>query len=250
MKSGYFNSPTIKPLVTGAAQHAAFDKGDVYFDWTSFEIPRGVARLIGATVSVRPKGDEDRTPNDGGIDLIFAKDSAVSATPTSLGTLNASGPTNLIPNLIGTIEVGSADFVTAATSNPVGAQAVGTTNHSSPLIFEPEPNSGGNVGVDKYWVAGVCVGSADHSSILVVDDADIASAGHTTIVTSGTNIDNTEHFLAGDVIHAHDDAVVGTLASVAASAITLTSELGTSILTNGDTLYNINPIEITLHFSK
>ena len=63
-------------------------------------------------------------------------------------------------------------------------------------------------------------------------------------------MDNREHFIAGDVIHAQDDAVVGTLASVAESGITLTSELGTSVLTNGDTLYNINPIRAILYFEK
>ena len=253
MKSGYFNSPIIKPLVTAAAQHTgAYTKADVYFDWTSFEIPRGVARLIGATVSVRSKGDAALTPNDGGIDLIFAKDSAVSATPTSIGTQHAAGPTLPIANLIGNIEISSGDFVE---QNAAGvAQSIGTTNHSHPLIFEPEPNSGGNVGVDKYWVAGITASTPDHSSILVINDANINAAAHTTVVTGGTGIDAREHFLVGDVLHAHDGVVGGEITAVAPGGVTFASATSgagdTTTFTDGDTLYNVHPIEITLHFEK
>lgn len=243
MKSKFFNSPVITPTLTGAAMHAQFSEGDLLFDWVSFEIPRGVARLIGATTIIRPKGDADPTHQPAGIDLVFAKDTAVSATPATLGTLNS--PAILTPrhDIIGSLPSVDSDIIG-------GGTAVISTTKSPGIVLEPETNSGGNVGVDKYWVAGIAAGLIDFRSIIVVDDADIASAAHTTIVTGGTSMDNREHFIAGDVIHAQDGAVVGTLASVAESAITLTAELGTSILTNGDTLYCINPIKLTLHFSK
>ena len=39
MKTGFFNSSLIKPLVKASAQNAAFVDGDIVFDWTGFEIP-------------------------------------------------------------------------------------------------------------------------------------------------------------------------------------------------------------------
>ncbi len=243
MVTKYFNSPIITPTLTGAAMHAAFAEGDALFDWTSFEIPKGTARIIGATIIMRPKGDATPTHQPVGFDMVFAKDTTVSATPATIGALNAAAFLTPRHDVVGSVRFVTADIVG-------GGTAVASTTTGTPLVLEGEPNTGANVGYDKYWVAGIAAGAVDFRSIIVVNDADIASAAHTTINTGGTSMDNREHFIAGDVIHAQDGAVVGTLASVAESAITLTAELGASILTNGDTLYCINPIKIILHFEK
>ena len=45
----------IKPTVPASKQHAgAFGSGTILFDWTEFKIPSGGAKLIGASVLVRP----------------------------------------------------------------------------------------------------------------------------------------------------------------------------------------------------
>ena len=239
----------VKPLIPASKQDTAvFTAGDLLFDWVGFEIPRGGAKLVGVTALVRPKGDAGPTPNNFDFDLIFGK------VGTTLGTANAvafvGAPTN---DIIGSVNIAQSNFIGPNSAVSTSCTSVASVSDLS-IVISPDDtalNTGTNVGYDKFYVAGVSNNSnIDFRSILVVSDADIASAAHTTINTGGTGMANTEHFVAGDVIHAQDDAVVGTLASVASSTITLTSELGTSILTNGDTLYNINPIKLLLHFEK
>ena len=230
--------------------HAAFTEGDVVFDWTSFEIPRGVARLIGATMIMRPKGDaaatgDKPTHQPSGIDLVFVKDTAVSATPATLGALN--DPAILTPrhDLIGTLPFADGDIVG-------GSTVVATSTAESPFVFESEPTTGGNVGVDKYWVAGVAAGSLDWTTLIRINDGDIdSSSPGTSLVTDGTNMDVREHFIAGDVLVAHDDAAIGTIASLTnATTTVLTEAIATSVLNDDDFVYCKNPIKLTLHFSK
>ena len=155
MKTNYFNSPVIKPNVTASLQHtAAFAEGDALFDWTLFEIPRGTARLIGATIVIRPKGDAAPTHQPAGVDLIFARDTAVSAAPVTIGTLNGAAILSPSDSTVGALPSVAANIVG-------GATAVITTSASSPLILEGEPNTGTNVGYDKYWVAGIAAGAID-----------------------------------------------------------------------------------------
>ena len=76
----------VKPIVAASRQDAAaFTAGDLLFDWKSFEIPKGGAKVVGVTAIIRSKGDAAPTPNNFGLDLIFGK------LGTSLGTSNAVG---------------------------------------------------------------------------------------------------------------------------------------------------------------
>jgi len=247
MASKYF-TVEVKPTIAASAQHeAAFGSGDVLFDWTSFQVPRGANRLINVTALVRPKGDAGPTGNPFPFQLVFSK-----SNTQSLGTVNGGTANRPSNDLLGMVEFAAADYMSAAVdSTQVADLAHGGAHPVGPLILQGDITTGDNVGYDTLHLGAICSNtSMNFTSILVVSDADIASAAHTTIVTAGTSMDNREHFIAGDVIHAQDDAVVGTLASVAQSAITLTSELGTSVLTNGDTLYNIHPIRLILQFER
>ena len=70
-------------------------------------------------------------------------------------------------------------------------------------------------------------------------------------MTSGSGMTLLEHFLPGDILHAHDDAVIGTVASVnSATSITLTEAIATGVLTHTDFVYNIHPIRIILQFEQ
>ena len=133
MTSNYFNSPAIKPTILASLMHTgAFTEGDLLFDWTSFEIPRGVATLIGATVMIRSKGDAGPTPNEVGLDLVFAKDTAVSATPTSLGTVNSPAPTIPREDFIGVMSIEAGDHVSAASG---GCTSIATSTTDNSLVF-------------------------------------------------------------------------------------------------------------------
>tara|TARA_R110000824_G_scaffold15865_1_gene66501 strand:+ start:189 stop:932 length:744 start_codon:yes stop_codon:yes gene_type:complete len=247
MVNKYF-TVEVKPTIAASKQHAGgFTAGLVMWDWLAVQVPKGSSNLIGASLLTRPKGDAGPTANNFPMDLIFSKTNTVS-----LGTAGAAlnnRPTN---DLLGLIEFAAGNFgASSMPSTNIATTGWGSSIGAPPIVITPDPTTGDNVGYDTIYVAGVSRhANWDFQSILVVSDADIASAAHTSIVTAGSSMDNREHFIAGDVIHAQDDAVVGTLASVAESGITLTSELGTSVLTNGDTLYNINPIRAILYFEK
>ena len=102
----------------------------------------------------------------------------------------------------------------------------------------------------KIYVAGMCgVGQTPNlTSTLTVDEANF-DAGAQTVITTADK-DARIIFSAGDVIHAADDAVLGTVKSVdSATQITLTAA-NTDAIEDDDVLYNINPITLILGFEK
>ena len=63
-------------------------------------------------------------------------------------------------------------------------------------------------------------------------------------------MDVREHFAVGDVLHAQDDAVLGTVASAdSATQITLTAA-NTEAIAENDVIYNINPKKLVLGFER
>jgi hypothetical protein len=241
MKSKFFNSSVLSPTVAASKQNSAFADGDIVFDWQGFEIPKGTAKVLGATVILRAKNDAGQTVQPAGLDLLFAKGPVPDATPTSLGTVNAE-----ITNFASTDIIGAMPF----SSNDVfGTRTLYQSLVSTcETVLEPNPNSGSTKGVDKFYVAGIAAGALDFRSGLTVNESNFG-AGTQTVITVA-DVDATLGFVAGDVIHAADDAVLGTIASVdSATQITLTAA-NTAAIEDDDVLYNINPIRIILHFSK
>jgi len=241
MKTGYFNSSVIKPLVKASAQHAAFVAGDIVFDWTGFEIPRGTAKLLGATIKIRAKGDAGQTVQPAGVNLLFAKAPFPDATPTSLGTANGEVTNFASTDIIGAMPSAAADSFGLRTLYQ-------STVSSSELVLEANVNSGANVGVDKFYVAGLAAGALNFTSVLTVNETAFDAEAQTVITVA--DLDATLNLVAGDVIHAEDDAVLGTILTVdSATQITLTAA-NVAAIEDDDVLYNINPIEFILHFQK
>jgi len=275
MKTNYFNSPVITPLVKASAQHAAFAEGDIVFDWASFDIPRGSSRLLGATITTR----HNKVANQvGTLDLVFAKDNGANSTPTSIGTGNAIlGVTNFAStDIIGFLPGKLSDM------SGEGITATAATYHTSavspsPIILEPNSNSGANVGVDRYYVAGLASGALDLQGLVAIGPSagvDISGNNGTFGVIDGT--DPRLVFAPGDLLHAEDDIIVGELAAVNQNDIvfkfsgetsanhsgtyTVPANIAAFRIQNGagtagdlledDILYNVFPLRITLHFSK
>ena len=153
MISKYF-TVEIKPFITpiAAGQHAAFADGDVLFDWTPFQIPRGGGRIIGAHVELRPKGDSGATPNKFPLQLYLARHNSDhpdngNDSPSTLGALN-SAPANLgnisnaVDHFMGHIPIVAGDF--ADTLDPI---AVASTSdiHGIVLQQDPEHVNRGNI---------------------------------------------------------------------------------------------------------
>ena len=257
---GYFNV-TVKPTVPASKQHTGnFSAQDVLFDWVAFDIPRGGAKLLGATVLVRPKGNTGPTANPFGCFLVFSK-----TDNTSLGTVN-SGAANVPSNdFIGHVEIEDTTSYAAAlpsTSVGVSGRASNNSNQHPSLVFARDYDSdvmahqadgvAANVGYDRFYMGGLAEGEFDFETIIRINDDDIASSSPgTTLVTDGSSMDIQEHFIKGDVLHAHDDAVIGTVASVTNSTtLELTEAIATSVLAADDYVYNIHPIRVILHFEQ
>jgi len=239
MKTGYFNSSVVKPLVKASAQHAAFVTGDIVFDWTGFEIPRGTAKLLGATIKIRSKGDSGSTVQPAGVNLLFAKGPVPDATPTSLGTANGEVTNFASTDIIGAMPSAAADSFGLRTLYQ-------STVSSSELVLEPNGNSGANIGVDKFYVAGLAAGALDFRSAVTVDG---------TPGTGQANLDvndlDPDLFMAvGDVVHDEDDRLMGTISVFTdANNVLMAANLANAGV-NDKIIYNINPIEIILHFQK
>jgi len=241
MKTSYFNSPVITPpAIAASVQHAAFAAGDVVFDWVSFEIPRGTAKLLGATIVMVGKNVTTGTPQPAGIDLIFAKDTVVSATPTTLGVGGADPTSPLRNDIIGVMPSGTADLVGGRTTYQ------GTVS-SCELVLEPLTTTGSNVGVDKYWVAGIAGGAITFESECTADGT--AGTGQKNMDIA--DVAGSLIFQVGDVVHDEDDRLIGTVHTITDDTNILMVANLANALVNDKKVYPLNPVKsIVLHFSK
>jgi|TARA_B110000495_G_C22872118_1_gene508586 hypothetical protein len=246
---GKYFTVEIKPTVTASKQHiGVFTAGDVLFDWTEFEIPKGSANLIGATVLVRPKGDASPTANAKALSLLISKSNTVS-----LGTINSDADNKPSNDLVAHVELADADF----TPSKLNSTAIGTTPTNVddippgvPTVITANQNLASTSGFDKFYI-GALSGAQFFTTLHRINDADIDSASPgTALAIDGNSMNALEHFLPGDVLHAHDDAVIGTAAVVANGTITLTEAIATGVLEDDDFVYNIHPIRIILQFEQ
>ena len=258
MYNKYF-TVEVKPTVptVAAGQHAAFADGDVLFDWTSFDIPKGASKLVGVVMEVRSKGDAGATVNKFPIDLLFAKSLVGSTTgatpglsdPVSLGTSNSAMTTSTIPTMIGHVEMAATGFAPS-----VDGTAICTTGRTPQdacnIVLEGVPESGTNVGYDKIWVGGLAKDAVDFTSLTQINNGTLDAASFTT---NGTD---PRLFLAvGDFVTATttaDTAVskaLGTVKSMTATNITI-EETTENAIVNDDFIYNRNPIKLILSFEK
>ena len=254
MASKYF-TVEVSPEVAASKQHAAgFASGVLIADWTAIQIPRGSNMLRSATLLVRPKGDSGPTVNNHAFGIAFSKTNTVS-----LGAVGSSIQNRPSNDFLGVIEFDSTNFSTG-TLQSTGVATVGGENANAcpPLVLEGDIKTGDNVGYDTIYVA-IFSQSADNTfeSINVINDTDINSTTPTAIVMAGTSMDVREHFAVGDVLHAQDDILLGTVASIddaATGPINLTAATSgagdATTVTNGDTIYNLNPIKLVLGFER
>ena len=247
MVSKYF-TVEVSPVVAASKQHAGgFTSGMVVADWTALQIPRGSNMLRSATLLVRPKGDASVTVNNHPFGIVFSKTNTVS-----LGTVRANIQNRPSNDLLGVIEFDVQNFSTGTLQSTAVATVGGdTTNACPPLVLQGDITTGDNVGFDTIFV-GIFSQDANNTfeSINAVNEANFAAGAQTVITMDGTSMDVREHFAVGDVLHAQDDAVLGTVASVdSATQITLTAA-NTEAIDEDDIIYNINPIKLVLGFER
>lgn len=285
----FFNK-IVTPLVKASAQASPFTKDDIVFDWHAFDIPRGGAKLIGVSTVVRANDLRDIGCFPG---YLFAKDDGVSG-PRSLGTPNSMISTgNLSHHLVlgnvntTSVQLNGSDVatnVTAPSAINIGKAAnvfYNSTSAETGIVFDSEPRSGADIGLDRYYIAGIS--QKDNlllrTAVALDDDVDI-SANNGTINTLDGDAPNTV-FQQGDLIHAVDDIILGEIDTLDADSITFRFDGGTSNnqavlngtatytipadlaawriqngagaagdLSNNEFLFNVHPLTITLHFEN
>ena len=250
----------IKPTVPASKQHAgAFGSGTILFDWTEFKIPSGGAKLIGASVLVRPKGDATPTANNVALGVLFSKGSS-TGTPSSLGTVQSTLENTPRNDYMGVIEFPTGNFGPATGKGTVVAQSSGASGSGSftPIVFSQENATHRSAAEDTFYIAGFSNGNINFQSINAIAETGAEDAASTQVITmDGTGMDVREHFIAGDVVHIGTsvgspaaDSLIGTVASAdSATQITLEAVSPTALV-DGDILYNIHPIRVLLHFEK
>ena len=86
----FFNVTVLPDLVrdTGTVSAVnAFSNGDLIFDWTPFDIPKGSAQLKSIEAIIRGTDGADQVGTSEDFELIFAKTVDGNA-PSTLGTIN------------------------------------------------------------------------------------------------------------------------------------------------------------------
>ena len=250
MKSKYFTvevKPVMTPVTAGLT--TTFGDGDVLFDWTSFQIPRGTAKLIGVTAEIRPKGDSGSTPNKFPFELLFAKSKNLVA-PSTLGPLNAVPAASAVlstqaDRFLGQMAIVAGDFADA------DQMAYASADAPNGMVFVGEPNSGDNVGTDTLYVGGIAGGNFSFTSTCLINNGDLN--GPTMTVK---DVDPRLFILPGDTVAVATTAdttvtkAMGVVDSMTSTTIVLTEAFTTGDVVNEDIVYNTSPIKLILTFEK
>jgi len=226
----------VNPVMPASIQAAAYADTEILFDWHKIDA-RKVSSISGLQCIVRGTNGADQTMV--GIDLFFATSHiptpndgvnvSVDVAPTTLGTTGAAVDTpGWFNNICGHVPIAAGDF-----------------NDGDLIYLNIATKSGLDIPVNgDLYVAAVAKGALDFRTTVQVNEANFA-AGTQTVITLDTK-DATLLFAPGDVIHAVDDAVLGTIKTVdSATQITLT-KANVDAIENNDVLYNISPITLIL----
>ena len=232
-----------------------FAQGDLLFDWTSFDVPKGSVAL--RSISAYVMGEDGGEQGDQDIGLIFAK-SIDGTAPASLGAPNAIMTTgfDMPRHLVGSCKLEGSTEGLGTIDGPAFGQVYGTFYSSggnsgsgagSLMVLEGEPNSGANVGYDRIYVAGFCGGAMDFSTGVLSTGAITAGASATIAVDT---VDARKCFQVGDTVYVHDvDTAAGTVKSVASGSIVLEAATAVAVA-NNDEIINANPIRLVLGFER
>ena len=266
----YFNV-TVRPTITASAQLNASDSnnpfaaGDILFNWTAFQIPKGSARLLSTTAIVRGVNGADQAAVD--MELFFAK-SINGTAPSTLGNLNAvvdratatsSENTGWFRNIIGYQFFDASDQGMGSSDDLVYINTIQSPGNGGVgnLVLSGEPDSGDNVGYDTIYVAGIAQGSLDFGTTVLARGGTTADGSVAVVATDAGSDDDPNAdliFQPGDVLHSGTDDVLGTVKSIGGftinnQAITFTSAIAATIADNEE-IFNVNPITLVFSFEK
>ena len=230
--------------------------GDVIFDWTAIDVPKGSGMIQSISAIVNA---EDGAYGSGSLtdyELLFTR-SIRNAAPPSLGTIGASASgVGWQEHLVGAVQIEStagvatllhADFhvvYNAATTSNGGS---GGRGHTLPLVYQLDHTVNTNKGFDKLYVAGIQSQARNYGTGVLANGAvDASSAQATTVTVDGT--DARKIFNYGDTVYVNDldTPIPGTLTKVEATTLTFSVANTTVDIADDDELLTANPIRIKL----
>tara|TARA_B110000495_G_C22941756_1_gene551063 strand:- start:311 stop:1072 length:762 start_codon:yes stop_codon:yes gene_type:complete len=242
-----------KPEIEAGRQVAELSIGDALFSWQPFTLPNGVNRLMGVTV-IAP-ADDAGASQDFPMDLLFATKTrgnggvTAGTAPQGIGAANAAGLPPASPyynDLIGAVKIDATDF-TDTEPRSVGVTGV-AQGGMNPIIFDNYDDSADAEGNNTFYMAGFSAGAAHIGGGITVNEANFGAGTQTTITVA--TVDARMIFAPGDVIHAADNAILGTVSTVTNATTIVLTAANTDAITNTDVLYNFNPVQLILSFER
>jgi len=258
---GKYYTTTVKPNFD-ILGNVEVDIGDVLFDWTAFEIPKGTAALQSVSAIVAGLNGAD-VAGARDMELYFAK-SVNGAAPPTLGD-TGSAVTGIIANnsrpyiidkvvIDGSAQRSSVHFISYNVWSLSGKIGNDSDNVNS-LLSNDDDYPGTTPGYQTLWVAGLCETAVFDFGTAVA----LNQAGHQAIdtsavdlVTSGT--DPRLVFAAGDEVVAFvasdgsDPKQIGTVVSMADN-VSLKVDAVAEAFVHTAEICNRNPIKFRFNFS-
>jgi len=259
MVNKYFNIDVIPDCIARDVSDnngADVGAGDIIFDWTAVDVPKGSCLLKNITAFVNA---EDGAYGAGSLtdyELVFAK-SVDGVAPPTMGDINAAqtGCGELRHHFVGSVrlegEAAKGTLSKLAFGVLYNSQSSGEPNIGPGFIIDLEPTSGTSVGYDTLYVAGFQVVARNYGTAVLANGAvDASSALASTITVDG--VDATKIFSVGDQVYVHDldTPIPGVLTKVRPTLLTFSEVNDTVDITDDDELLNANPIRIRLGFEK
>tara|TARA_Y100000004_G_scaffold194120_1_gene258014 strand:+ start:60 stop:902 length:843 start_codon:yes stop_codon:yes gene_type:complete len=275
-----FFTVDIKPTITASKQHdGAFADGDLLFDWTAFNVPSGVNKLVSAACLYR---GTDGAAQTFAVNMYFAKTISNTA-PSSLGDLNATANgIGYYNNIIGGFQMEEAELLAGMDTMIMGMAQNNRVSTGQLIMLEGESGSSSIAGHDKLYIGGIMLDGDANFSTGVVTSRGVDVSGLSAATLVNADIEGTDPrncFAVGDIIHAEDGVILGEIESMAdANTIVFKTDgttqyhgNGETLFTNaadlaawkiqngagaagdlasGDELYNLHPITIRLGFEQ
>tara|TARA_Y100000356_G_C11184778_1_gene248806 strand:+ start:40 stop:840 length:801 start_codon:yes stop_codon:yes gene_type:complete len=235
--------------------------GDIIFNWTAVDIPKGSCMLQSIQAYVNAEDGAYAAGSLTDYEIMFAK-SVDGVAPPALGAIGAAQTAcgELRHHLIGAMRLESSASEGTLSKTTFGVVYMSCTNSngdnggrgaSLPIVMDLEPDSGTNVGFDKLYVAALQVSARNYGTGVLANGAvDASSAQATEIVVDG--VDARKLFSVGDTVYVHDldTPIPGTLTKVEELKLTFSEANTTVDIADNDELLNANPIRIKLGFER
>ena len=217
-------------------QAAAYADTEILFDWHKVDIKRA-SSISGLQCIVRGTDGADQTMV--GIDLLFATSHiptpsdgvnvGIDVVPATLGTTGAAVDTpGWFNNLCGYVPIAAGDF-----------------NDGDLIYLNIATKSDLNIPVNgDLYVAAIAKGALDFRTTVRVNETGFA-AGTQTVITLDSKVASPV-FAPGDVIHAVDDAVLGTIKTVDSDTQITLTKANVDAIADSDIIYNVSPIQLIL----